>query len=420
MAPPPRPGVANAALSAELEELLGVVDPAVVGDMLLQRAFSCGATDIHLDPVPAGMRIRFRMDGVLRDILPVPAEKAVNIITRIKVMAGMDITEKRLPQDGRVSSTQLDGVDRDIRVGSLMTIHGERLVMRVMPDPSSFSSMDSLGFYDDQMGQIRSLLKVPYGLILVVGPVGAGKTTTLYNFVQALNTPDRSIVTIEDPVERRIPGANQVEVNNKAGRTFHTALRGVLRQDPNVMCIGEIRDAETAKIASRAAMTGVLVMSTLHANDTASAIDVLRQFGIPSLAIADSLRGVITQRLVRRICPHSHQEVLPNPADKTLLKIAPDDTTTKVSEGVPANVNFQTGYAGRTAIFETMVVGQSLKEAIHKDAAAYEIREAAIRDGMVSLEESARRRVLDHTTSLEEMHRVIMDTTLDNSQKIPS
>ena len=180
------------------------------------------------------------------------------------------------------------------------------------------------------------------------------------------------------------------------------------------MCIGEIRDAETAKIASRAAMTGVLVLSTLHANDTASAIDVLRQFGIPSMAIADSLRGVITQRLVRRICPTSRRQVVPDPTDRPLLQLDPDDTTTKITEGVPDNVNFQTGYAGRVAIFETMVVGQALKEAIHRDAPAYEIRDASLKDGMVSLQESARRRVLDHTTSLEEMHRVIIDTTLDN------
>lgn len=402
----------NAALSAELEELLGVVDPGVVGDMLLQRAFSCGATDVHLDPVPAGMRIRFRMDGVLRDILPIPSDKSVNIVSRIKVMAGMDITEKRLPQDGRVSSTQLDGVDRDIRVGSLMTIHGERLVMRIMPDPKSFSSLDSLGLYDDQMDQINRLLRMPYGMILVVGPVGSGKTTTLYNFLSKLNSPERSLVTIEDPVERRIPGVNQIEVDNKAGRSFITALRGTLRQDPNVMCIGEIRDAETARIASRAAMTGVLVMSTLHANDTASAIDVLRQFGIPSMAIADSLRGVITQRLIRRVCTNSRQEVRPEGPNRQLLHMDDGDDR-NIVEGVPANVNFHTGYAGRVAIFETMVVGRQLKEAITHDAPAYEIREASLRDGMVSLEESARRRVLDHTTSVEEMHRVIMDTAME-------
>jgi type II secretory ATPase GspE/PulE/Tfp pilus assembly ATPase PilB-like protein len=402
----------NAELSAELIELLGVVEPGAIADMLLQRAHSYGATDIHLDSVAAGMRIRFRLDGLLQDICPVPAAKATNIISRIKVLANMDITERRLPQDGRISSTHLDGVDRDVRVGTMSTIYGERIVMRLMPDPTQFTSLDSLGMYDDQLQQINRLLQTPYGLVLIVGPVGAGKTTTLYNFVASLNRPEKSIVTIEDPVERRLTGACQIQVDNKSGLTFPVALRGVLRQDPNIMCIGEIRDAETAKIASRAATTGVLVMSTLHANDTASAVDVLRQFGIPSMVIADSLRAVISQRLIHRVCEKSRKEFVPDEAAKRSLNLPADDTTTKIAEGVPAPCNFQTGYTGRTAIFEAMIVGRHLKEAIHKEAASYEIADAAIEDGMITLEESARRRVLDHTTSLDELHRTMIDKSL--------
>ncbi|MCH2202511.1 MAG: GspE/PulE family protein [Fuerstiella sp.] len=401
-----------AALSAELIELLGVVDPGAIADMLLQRAHSYGATDIHLDSVSNGLRIRFRIDGLLRDICPVPTEKATNIISRIKVLSNMDITERRLPQDGRISSTHLDGVDRDIRVGTMSTIYGERIVMRLMPDPTELTTLDSLGMYEDQLEQINRLLKTPYGLVLVVGPVGAGKSTTLYNFVSSLNSSDRSIVTIEDPVERRLPGASQIQVDNKFGLTFPVALRGVLRQDPNIMCIGEIRDAETAKIAARAATTGVLVMSTLHANDTASAVDVLRQLGIPSMVIADSLRAVISQRLIHRICETSRQEILPDEEARKLLHLPEDDSTTKITEGIPAPCNFETGYNGRTAIFETMMVGRHLKEAIHKDAASYEIADAALEDGMISLEESARRRVLDHTTSLAELHRTMIDKSL--------
>lgn len=402
----------NAELSAELIELLGVVEPGAIADMLLQRAHSYGATDIHLDAVAAGMRIRFRLDGLLQDICPVPAAKATNIISRIKVLANMDITERRLPQDGRISSTHLDGVDRDVRVGTMSTIYGERIVMRLMPDPARFTSLDSLGMYDDQLQQINRLLQTPYGLVLVVGPVGAGKTTTLYNFVSSLNRPEKSIVTIEDPVERRLPGTSQIQVDNKSGLTFPVALRGVLRQDPNIMCVGEIRDPETAKIASRAATTGVLVMSTLHANDTASAVDVLRQFGIPSMVIADSLRAVISQRLIHKVCGKSRQEVVPDEAAKRSLNLPDDDTTTRIVEGVPAPCNFHTGYDGRTAIFEAMIVGRHLKEAIHREAAAYEIADAAIEDGMITLEESARRRVLDHTTSLNELHRTMIDKSL--------
>ncbi len=402
----------NSALTAELEELLDVVEPGAVADMILQRAFSYGATDVHLDAVPAGMRIRFRIDGLLRDIIPVPSDKASNIVSRIKVLANMDITERRLPQDGRISSTNLEGVDRDVRVGTISTIHGERIVMRMMPDPSQFTSIDSLGMYSDQLDQINNLLRTPYGLVLVVGPVGAGKTTTLYNFVASLNQPEKSIVTIEDPVERRLPGASQIQIENRSGLTFPTALRGILRQDPNVMCIGEIRDAETAKIASRAATTGVLVMSTLHANDTASAVDVLRQFGIPSMVIADSLRAVISQRLIHRVCEQSRQEVLPDEEARTLLKLPQDDSTTKIVEGVAAPCNFQTGYMGRTAIFESMIVGRNLREAIHQESASYQIQDAALADGMISLEESARRRVLDHTTSLDELRRIMIDASM--------
>lgn len=403
----------NSALSAELAELLGVVEPGAVADMILQRAFSYGATDVHLDSVPAGMRIRFRIDGLLRDIIPVPSDKASNIISRIKVLANMDITERRLPQDGRISSTNLEGVDRDVRVGTISTIYGERIVMRMMPDPSQFTSIDSLGMYPDQLEQIQKLLRTPYGLVLIVGPVGAGKTTTLYNFVATLNRPEKSVVTIEDPVERRLPGSSQIQVDNRSGLSFPTALRGILRQDPNVMCIGEIRDAETAKIACRAATTGVLVMSTLHANDTASAVDVLRQFGIPSMVIADCLRAVISQRLIHRVCEQSRKEFLPDEEARGLLRLAEDDSTTKIVEGVPAACNFQTGYMGRTAIFEAMIVGRNLREAIHKEKAAYEIQEAALADGMISLEESARRRVLDHTTTLDELSRIMIDSSMD-------
>ena len=404
--------VENSALSAELAELISVVEPGAIADMVIQRAFTHGATDVHMDSVPAGMRIRFRIDGMLHDIVPVPSDKALNILSRIKVLANMDITERRLPQDGRISSTNIDGVDRDVRVGTMTTIYGERIVMRMMADPSEFSDLNSLGMYDDQFGQVENLLKVPYGLVLIVGPVGAGKTTTLYNFVASLNRPDRSVVTIEDPVERRLPGSSQIQVDNKSGLTFPVALRGVLRQDPNVMCVGEIRDAETARIACRAATTGVLVMSTLHANDTSSAVDVLRQFGIPSMLIADSLRGVISQRLIQRICEKSRKEVLPDEKTRNLLQLPKDDTSTNIAEGVPADCNFQTGYAGRTAIFETMVVGRNLREAIHREAAAFEISDAALADGMISLEESARRRVLDHTTSIAELKRIMIDASM--------
>ena len=257
----------NAALAAELNELLSVVEPASVANMVLQRAFAHGATDIHLDPTTLGTRIRFRVDGTLQDILPIPADKAAVLLSRIRVMASMDITDRRRPSDGAISADRFPGLPRDIRVGSTPTINGERLVLRLMPDAEQLNNLTSLGFYDDQLSAVRTLLDAPYGLMLVVGPVGSGKSTTVHSLLKELNSPEKSVVTIEDPVERRIPGINQIQIDTKTGLTFVNALRGTLRQDPNMICVGEIRDPETAQIACRAATTGVLVVSTLHANN---------------------------------------------------------------------------------------------------------------------------------------------------------
>ena len=241
--------IPNTALAAELTELLSVVDPYSVADVLLKRAFDHRATDVHLDPTPVGVRVRFRVDGQLQDIIPIPAAAGNNLLSRIKVTAGMDISERRVPQDGHISAQQFDGISRDIRVSSLPTIYGERLTLRMMPDSEEFTRFEDLGFFDNQLAVVRSLLRSPYGLLLIVGPVGAGKSTTLFSLLKALNSADRSLVTIEDPVERLLPGANQIRVQGKIGLTFAAALRGVLRQDPDILGIGEIRDAETAAIA---------------------------------------------------------------------------------------------------------------------------------------------------------------------------
>lgn len=401
----------NAALIAELSSLLEVVDPASVANMILQRAFSHRATDIHLDPVPAGVRVRFRIDGMLQDILPIPTAKATILISRLKVMAGMDISDRRLPQDGAIPAGPDFGVPRDIRVGSSPTVNGERLVLRLMPDPEDLKDLESLGFFEDQLAQVRQLLKVPYGLVLVVGPVGSGKSTTVYSLLRELNSPEKSVVTIEDPVERRLPGVNQIQVDSRTHLTFVTALRGTLRQDPNIISIGEIRDAETAQIACRAATTGVLVLSTLHANNAASAVDVLRSFGISSMAIADCLRGVISQRLIRRICRQSVEEYAASEADRQLLGL-PADSEVTLARGVPAPVNFNTGYFGRTAVFESMLVSATVRDAINRGEAAWRIREIAEEAGLVTLERSTQRHVLEKRTSVLELRRVVSDTEL--------
>ncbi|MEQ9409744.1 MAG: GspE/PulE family protein [Fuerstiella sp.] len=405
----------NSALVAELQELLSVVEPASVANVLLQRAFEFGATDIHLDPTTLGTRIRFRVDGVLQDILPIPGDKAATLRSRIRVMAGMDITDRRLPQDGAIPAERFQGLPRDIRVGSSPTVNGERLVLRLMPHPDNLKSLSSLGFEDDQFEAVRHLQHAPYGLLLVVGPVGSGKTTTVYSLLRELNTPDKSVVTIEDPVERRMPGTNQIQVDNKTGLTFVNALRGTLRQDPDVLCIGEIRDPETAQIACRAATTGVLVLSTLHSNNTSSAVDVLRGFGISSMAIADCLRGVISQRLVRKVCEDLREEYFPDDDTRRLLHLDENDRDTTIVKGIPADSNFQSGYSGRTAVFETMVVTRDLQNAINDNAPAFRVKEVAQAGGMATLEDATRRKVLDKITSVEELRRVMSDAEMARS-----
>jgi len=405
--------IPNTALAAELTELLSVVDPPAVADVLLKRAFDHRATDVHLDPTPVGLRVRFRVDGRLQDILPLPAAAGNHVLSRIKVTAGMDITERRVPQDGHIVAQQVDGIARDIRVSSLPTMYGERLTLRMMPDPDEFSRLDDLGFFDDQLAVVRSLLKCPYGLLLIVGPVGSGKSTTLYSLLRELNSTDRSLVTIEDPVERLLPGANQIQVQAKTGLTFAAALRGILRQDTDILGIGEIRDAETATIACQAAMTGVLVLSTLHAGSAASALAVLRQFGVHSMLLGDGIRGIVSQRLMRRVCVDAREEYAPSDeiSDRLGLQRSHD-----VVRGIPADSNFRTGYTGRIGVYETLQASSAVRDAIDRDAPVEEIRQIAIGEGMTTLEDNARRHVQEKTTSLEELERVLLDMQLHYPQ----
>lgn len=394
-------------LQAELQELLDVVGPAPLVDLLLERAFRLKATDIHLDPNDQGTRIRLRVDGLLHDVLQVPAPMTPHMISRIKLMAGMDITERRSAQDGRISN-QLLASRRDIRVGSGPTIYGERLVLRLMPDNTTLSKLQELGFEPDQAAQVFRYLSSAYGMILSVGPVGSGKSTTMYACLEHLNDKNKSLVTIEDPVERRMPGINQIQVDPKIDFNFVDALRGVLRQDPNVMMIGEIRDPETAHIGVRAGLSGVTVLSTLHANDTASTIDVFRDFGIPPMFIADSLQGVISQRLLRKVCQHCKQSYIPDEGACVMLGIDPADATqNSLVKGVGCQACFGTGYLGRTGVFEIMGLDREMRHAILKGAPRSELMRMAVEKGMSSLENSARLKVLRGETTTAEMHRVL-------------
>ncbi len=396
------------ALQEELRELVDVVGPAPLADLLLERAFQLHATDIHLDPTPTGLRVRLRVDGILHDVLQLPPEMMSNVISRVKLMAGMDITEKRLPQDGHISSAVLKH-QRDVRVGSGPTTYGERIVMRLMPDDRAFTKLDELGLDEQQMGAIKNVLRRPYGMILSVGPVGSGKSTTMYSCLELLNQTDRSLVTIEDPVERRIGGINQIQVDNKINFGFVEALRGVLRQDPNVIMVGEIRDPETAHIAVRAGLTGVRVLSTLHANDTTSTIDVFREFGVPPMFIADSVNCIISQRLLRKVCLASRESYHPDTAECAMLGIDESKANeVTLARGIPAAVNFHTGYAGRTGVFEVLALETNVREAILHGRSSGEIKNLAAGNGMQSLEASALNKVRGGVTTLEEMHRVLI------------
>ena len=399
--------VRQKALQEELTGLLDVVGPVKLVDLLIERSFQLKATDIHFDPTELGLRVRLRVDGLLHDIIEFPLEVTPNVVSRLKIMANMDISERRLAQDGHFTNVVLDK-KRDIRAGSGPTIHGERIVLRLMPDSHDFAALEELGLEEDQIATLDAHVRVPYGVILSVGPVGSGKTTSLYACLQRINDPSKSLITIEDPVERQIVGVNQIQTELKKEFGFLEAFRGVLRQDPNVIMVGEIRDAETAHITCRAGLSGVTVFSTLHANDTASAIDVFRNFDVPPMFIANSLEAIFSQRLLRKVCVHCREDYEPSEAEQTLLGIdstAGGDVT--LARGNGCDACFQTGYLGRTGIFELMSVKGDLRKAIVKGRSHRELMDMAIGEGMSTLESSAKRKVLAGQTTISEMHRVL-------------
>ncbi len=395
------------ALQEELRELVGVVGTGPLVDLLLERSFELRATDVHFDPKENGLRVRLRVDGMLHDVVDLPEEMRSHVISRLKLMANMDITERRFAQDGHFSNTVMKQ-SRDIRLGCAPTIYGERLVLRLMPDVSSFNTFEELGLEPDQVEVLEGHVRIPYGVILSVGPVGSGKSTTMYACLRLLNEPTKSLVTIEDPVERRLPGVNQMQVDSKIQFGFVEALRGVLRQDPDVMMVGEIRDPETAHIGVRAGLTGVTVLSTLHASDSVSTIDVFREFGVPPMFIGDSLQAIISQRLLRKACPHCLETYHPDASSAALLKLSADEAdSVELSRGTGCDACFQTGYLGRTGVFEILGVDYEVRDAILKDKAPAELMELARSKGMKTLEERATLKVLRGETTVEEMHRVL-------------
>ncbi len=396
------------ALQEELLSLLDVVGPTPIVDLLLERSFQLGATDIHFDPRKTGLHVRLRLDGVLHDILEVDQGLAPQIISRIKLISGMNITEKRIAQDGHISNS-LMAHQRDVRVGSGPTIYGERIVMRLMPDGSRYTDLNQLGLTDNQIDLVSKAIACPYGVVLSVGPVGSGKSTTTYSCLARLNDPGSSLVTIEDPVERRIDNVNQIQVDHKINFGFVEALRGILRQDPDVIMVGEIRDAETAHIAMRAGLTGTRVLSTLHASDTGATLDMFREFQIPRMFLADALNCIIAQRLVRKICTKDRETYKPDSRESAILKLTEAErNSVELVKGIPSDANFHTGYFGRTGIYEVMTFDSDIRDIIFQGKSGRSVYDTAIEKGMQTLEDSVKRKILDGITTVEEMIRVLM------------
>ena len=373
---------------------------------LLTQAVRDGASDIHIEPFETRSVVRFRLDGVLRDI--VEPQKVLHgvLVSRIKIMARLDIAEKRLPQDGRIT-LRLAGRPVDVRVSTLPTGHGERVVMRLLDKQAGRLNLTNLGMAEATLTTLDRLIHQPHGILLVTGPTGSGKTTTLYAGLGQLDTSRYNIMTVEDPIEYDLDGVGQTQVNSKIELSFARALRAILRQDPDIIMIGEIRDLETAQIAVQASLTGHLVLATLHTNDSVGAVTRLVDMGVEPFLVASSLIGVLAQRLVRRICPECRKPHTPDAAECKLLELTPADcahVSIYTPVGCPACAN--TGYQGRTGVYELLVIDDTLRSLIHDNAAEGRLREHARTHGMQTIRQDGMRWVRAGETSLEEVLRV--------------
>ena len=380
-------------------------------NLVLVKAVKERASDIHIEPRKNIVKIRYRVDGMLKDAFDSPKDLHPAIISRIKILGGMNIAERRLPQDGR-HVTRIGNREIDLRISSLPTIFGEKIVMRILDKSSTLLTLEQLGFSVDNYNKFKELIKKPYGIILVTGPTGSGKTTSLYSAIQVLNTPEKNIITVEDPVEYQIGGINQVQVNPKIDLRFSTALRSILRQDPDIILIGEIRDLETARIAMQSALTGHLVLSTLHTNDASSALTRLIEMGVEPFMVSSSVLGIIAQRLVRKICPRCKYEYEPTEDIKLEFKkmglLSDTNESLKLAQGKGCSYCNNTGFYGRTVIGEILVIDSKIRSMVLDKRSSDEIRDYAISKGMITLREDAMKKVLNMATSFDEAVRVVV------------
>ncbi|GKG88991.1 GspE/PulE family protein [Gordonibacter urolithinfaciens] len=373
---------------------------------IIERAATERASDIHLEPREADLHVRMRIDGVLRTILTVPKELQASVISRLKIMGGMNTSERRVPQDGR-ANIRLKKQDIDLRINTLPTIHGETVVIRLLDKNESLFDPKGIGLAGSNLEKYNRLIHANNGMVLIVGPTGSGKSSTMYTMIRELNDDSVNLVTLEDPVEYNIDGANQVQINEKTGMTFASGLRAILRQDPDIVAVGEIRDGETAEIAMRAAITGHLVLSTVHTFDAASTIDRLVDIGVEPYLIASGVRGIISQRLVRLVCPHCREEYAPDPEELDALGMRYDPGV-KFFRGTGCPMCFGTGYRGRTGVFEILVLDRALRARITGGATREELQTAIEQSGSYrTMADSCRELVLNGVTTVEEARKTI-------------
>ena len=371
-------------------------------------AVSKGASDIHFDPMEEGIKIRLRIDGLLEDHAIIPKEYERNLITRIKLISNMNITESRLPQDGAIKGI-INGIDLDMRVASLTTNLGEKIVIRILDYSQSTKGLENLGFTDENLKKIKKMMNVPNGIILVTGATGSGKTTTVYTMLQELNKKETNIITVEDPIEMNIEGINQVQVNQEIGLTFGRVLRSILREDPNIILIGEIRDSETAQIAVRASITGHLVFSTLHTNNSLSTIERLLDMNVERYLLSSALTGIISQKLARRICPHCKKLRKTTPYERNIFKKVLNKDVLEIYDVDHSCDKCHGGYSGRIAIQEVLLLDDNIRDAIaNPDTSRQKLRELVYTKNIKTLLQDGLEKVIEGITTFDEIYKLIV------------